>query len=484
MKQIVTVFVAAFFVSEGTYGDLRYDIAPQQTVPYSVKIAVDTPDAVVTMSGVVTFTGKSASPDGLTLLYRGGLTKSQKTKARRGFGPPGFGGPPRRGGPSGMRSPFDQPDFPGLYSSTSNTLAISRTGQVSSMQGNSQLPYLLGNLSLFFFESLPVDDAESWQDGSGISITSKSSPAFGPRFGPFAGNNEETVTGGGERVNYQITERSKKQVTIKRTYELTSPPAAGKATSYRMTGEGTWIFNQKLGVSERADHKLELEITSDNQTTKMPVTVAWHRMSEDEFTQHKEAVAKRQAELKERLAKQAAARKAAGPKPIDSFRKKHVMRQLNHKIWSAVWGQLESLNRIGPTPAVKEDMDMAMQVGILRGHSNDKVRASAEKVWAKWKGRFEELATEEQKAAVAAAVGPTEEEMNHKNPFVVEEAEDERGVRSWKTGNGKFSLQAEFVKLQGGTVVLKDEKGRTVRVPKRSLSADDQQVVDRLVKDQ
>lgn len=479
MLPLVTVLSTSMSVAGA---DLQYKIQPGQTIPYTVKVTVDAPDSTVTMAGVVTVTGKAASEDSLTLQYQGGLTKSEKTKASRGFGPPRFGGPPRRGGPSVMRSPFDQPDFPGLYSNTSNTLVISRSGQITSMKGNSQLPYLLGNLSLFFFEPLPAGDAQTWQDGSGISITSKSSPAFGPRFGPFSSGNEETVTGGGERVDYEVTETSRKLVSIKRIYSLTSPPAAGKESSYKMNGEGIWVFNQKMGVSESGDHKLHMEITRNNQTTKMPLTVSWHRMSDEEFTAHKQAVAKRQAELKERLAKQAAARKAAGPKPIDSFRKKNAMRQLTHKHWTAVWGKLESLNRIGPTPVVKEDMDMAMQVGILRGHSHEKVRASAEKVWAKWKGRFEELATEEQKAAVAAAV--SDSEMEEENPFVVEQpGDDGKGIRTWRTGSGKFTLKAEFVRVEGDTVVLKDENKRTVRVPKTSLSSDDQKLVERLSKD-
>lgn len=478
MKPTITFSLCVLALSQNAQGELRYDIKPEQVVPYKVQVTVQQPDSTVTMSGVVTITGKSASANTLTLLYQGGLNKSEKQTSRRGFGPPRFGGPPR------MRSPFSQPDFAGLFTNTKSTVVISRDGQVTSMKGNSQLPYLLGNVSLFFFERLPEGEQTSWKDGSGISITSRSSTApFGPRFGPFAGNDRETVTGGGESIDYSVLEAGSKQVKIKRTYSLTSPPADGKDKAYSMSGDGTWVFNRKLGVSESAEYKLTLEVTTNNQTTNMPVSIDWHRMKADEYAAHKEAMAKRQAELKERTAKQAAARKAAGPKPIDSFRKTNITRQLNHRIWSAVWGQLESLNRIGPTPAVKEDMDIVMQVGILRGHSHEKVRTSAEKVWAKWKDRFEELGSDEQKAAVAAAVGESTDEQMDVNPFVVEEeSADEKGMRTWSARNGKFKMEAEFVRLDGPSVVLKDEKGRTIRVPKTSLSENDQGVVDRLNK--
>ena len=125
---------------------LPYDIKPKQKVAYRVKIVVSTPSATETMQGVIVYTGTTANEQVLTVEYNGGLKKSTKSKTTsRGPGGGRFGRRP--GGPPIPRSPWDQPDFRGLVTST-NTLVITRDGTVESMRGDSQLPFLLGNLSL------------------------------------------------------------------------------------------------------------------------------------------------------------------------------------------------------------------------------------------------------------------------------------------------------------------------------------------------
>lgn len=54
-----------------------------------------------------------------------------------------------------------------------NTLVITNTGKIESMRGDSQLPYLLGNLSLMPFESLPADATKEWAEGNGLTIEDK-----------------------------------------------------------------------------------------------------------------------------------------------------------------------------------------------------------------------------------------------------------------------------------------------------------------------
>ena len=252
--------------------DLKYNIKPKQVVPYEVFITADTSSAKETLKGVIAYTGTSTEGKVLTVQYEGGLKKTSKSKSSNGGAGGmrrGFGGPPRgrfgpgRGGPPRPRSPFDKPDYRGL-TQAKNTLSISTRGEVTNMVGDSQLPYLLGNLSVLPFEALPEQERKQWEVGSGLTITSggSSNSRFGGRFGPrgpFGNSNDETrKTGGGESTKYQVQSQKGNLVRIGKTYSLSSPAKTAKETGFDMKGTGTWVFNRQLGVSESLDFKLSL----------------------------------------------------------------------------------------------------------------------------------------------------------------------------------------------------------------------------------
>lgn len=469
--------------------NLSYVIKPKQVVAYTVSITVNTPTAVETMKGVIAYTGVSAAGDVLTLSYSGGLKKSSQSKA--GSGGPGrgrFGG--RFGGPPIPRGPFSQPDFRGLATST-NRLVVTQRGVVESMQSDSQLPYLLGNLSLMPFETLPATEQEQWQDASGVTITSgsTSNSRFGSRFGPFGdGNNEKTKMGGGESSDYKITNDDGRFVTIAKTYSLTSPAAAAEETGYSMAGTGTWVFNRELGVSESMNQTLNMVLNDSNTEVKYPITVKWNRMSDEQYAAHKKKVKEDLVAMQERVEKmkQDRAEKAAKaallpPKPMNSFQKKHSMRQLNHSMWHDVKGHLFHLDVTGPSRLAKEDMDLATQVGVLRAHSHKDVRALAEKIWKKWEKSFVESASDEQQAKVAAVTNQDAvKDMVASNPFEEVTADDGKGQRTWADATGRFKIEAEFVKLEGATVTLKKKDGKLMKIPKARLCSADQKIIDKL----
>ena len=486
---------------------LRYEIKPEQVVHYKVTIVVETPGGQETMAGVIQYTGKAASSNVMTLEYQGGLKKTTKQKAQAGGSRFGgrFGGGP--GGPPIPRSPFDTPDFRGL-TQTTNTLVLNPQGEVSSMKGDSQLPYVLGNLSLLPLDALPAGDQQKWETGTGVTITSSSgNQRFGPRFGPFGSENkDETKTAGGERTDYQIKSLNGDLVNISKTYSLTSPAAGQNETGFEMKGSGTWVFNKALSISESLDMKLDLVISQDNSQVRFPMTVAFHKLSETELAEHRKQVEEQQAAMQQRLADLQA--KAAGrptkpvnPKPIERNRKKQIMTQLKHSQWAPIFGQLNALRHVGPMPVVKEDMDLMVLVGTLQAHSNKQVNGTAKAVWAKWKATFEELATEDQKAEVVAAY-PTaletasaaesgsaedstaamkdENPFEEENPFKEEPKEDLTALRTWKDSTGKFEIRAKFEKLDGDTVIMKKEDDSTVRIPRAKLSDEDRKVLDQL----
>ena len=129
------------FVNSAFGQQLEYRWKPGQKFSYDVKIVVDAVDEVVTYQGMTHYTVVTLGPDQCTVTYRGGLTESKRQRNAGGnrvsFGPRGFGGPP---------SPFSRPTFAGK-TQTSNKITITTRGEVLAMEGDSQLPYLLGNVS-------------------------------------------------------------------------------------------------------------------------------------------------------------------------------------------------------------------------------------------------------------------------------------------------------------------------------------------------
>ncbi|WP_182869237.1 SHD1 domain-containing protein [Rhodopirellula sp. JC639] len=463
--------IAFVFGANAKAEPLRYRIAPDEVVAYTVTITADTPASVDTMKGIIAFSGKRIEGETMTVEYSGGLSKAVKTKSSGG-GPRRGGFGPRRGGPPIPRGPFDRPDFRGLTQSTS-TLVLTTTGGVESMRGDSQLPFLLGNLSLLPFDALPGQETKQWQDGSGLTITSRSSnnSRFGPRFGPFANDNDESVkTGGGETASYQIQREDGDLVTIGKSYSLASPAANSKETGFEMTGNGTWVFHRELGVTESMDFKADLAIQSENTEVKIPVTVAFERMPEEEYAAHVKARQDRIAELQkqsaERRARQAAAAKEREGKPLTEQVKREVMADLNSSQWPTIANRLRRMKGYKPHP---DDFDIAMRVKELQSHKVIGVSMAAKNLW---KGIEPVIDSANQPAS------PTDTS----NPFATseEKMEDARGMRQWSDNTGSFQIEAQFVHVDGATVVLKRADGKELRVPIARLSTADQAVVKSL----
>ncbi len=147
-----------------TAQELRYRWQPNQKFSYNVTVTVDEDDKTTTYAGTIHYEVNSAHVEQSTLTYRGGLHETAIPKPNRqpsgGFGPPGFGGPfgPRFGGPMG---PFSRPTFAGKVQTT-NRITLTGTGRVLAMEGESHLPFLLGNVSLMPFEILPKDNQRDW----------------------------------------------------------------------------------------------------------------------------------------------------------------------------------------------------------------------------------------------------------------------------------------------------------------------------------
>jgi hypothetical protein len=482
MKIFVSCLMSAVLCSTPLVAQepLRYQIKPDQVVPYSVKIDAETPAGMETLSGIIAIKGRELQADAITVEYSGGLSKTVKAKGGsggrgpRGFGPGGFGRP----GGGIPRSPFDRPDFRGLTNTTSE-MVVTPTGGVKTMRGDSQLPYLLGNLSLFPFDLLPEGNTTEWADGNGLTITTRSDSdsRFGPRFGPFAGNdNDETVkTGGSESANYRIVSTNGDLVSIAKTYKMTSPSAGGDDPGFNSEGSGTWVFNKAEGVSESMDFKTQLTVAMTNAEVRIPVSVNWKRIPVPEYEAHikerQEKLAALQAEAKARGEKAAKEAKEKEGKQLPAKVKREILDDLNSKDWVTISRRLDTMKGYVPHP---KDFDIAARVKELTSHKVLSVTFSAKEVWKK----MEPVIAAADEAAAA-------ELSSEDNPFATDEekmAADPRDVREWSDSSGSFKVEASFVRLEDKTAVLKRKDGKEVKVPLSRLSPEDRELAESFAK--
>ncbi len=196
------------------------------------------------------------------------------------------------------------------------------------MTGDSQLPFVLGNLALMPFEPLPETEQDRWQVGNGLTITeqSSSSSRFGPRFGPFADTAEEKVTSGvHETSRYVIQSANRDLVTISKNYSLSSPAATSDDSALEMNGAGTWVFNRAEGVSQSMEFKATLKFEVDNATVDFPFTISWQLMPDEEYAAFLQERASRMAEVQQQAQargdRDAAAAKERAGKPLDAKEK-------------------------------------------------------------------------------------------------------------------------------------------------------------------
>jgi len=467
---VMALSVIAFFgTATGlSAAELRYNIAPKQVIPYKVDIVATTPSSKDTMTGTIAFTGKQAGDAQFTVSYVGSL--SRRTTQSRSSGRPGRGGFGGFRGPSGPPMPgfFGRGVTLGGLTRMTNELVVGRQGQIRKLTGQSQLPYLIGNLSILPFEALPKGDQKEWEVGTGISITEEDdSPFFG---GPFRGS-QTVKTGGSESATYKIVKDDGKLVTIATTYHLVSPAAKKNGQAIKIDGTGTLIFDREQGVPESHNMKRTVAVTEDGSTVTIPMTVVYKRVPlEDYQTQEKERqerIAKAQKDHAERTAKANAAAKAAEGRKLDADKKKQILADLNSSQWPKIANRLRSMSRFVPHP---DDFDIAMRVKELQTHKVLSVYKPARDLWIKLDPIVE---AGKKDMAVATTAGD--------NPFATadeKKTEAARSMREWTSG--EFKVEAVFVKFDGTKIVLKRKDGKELSVPIDLLSPADQKIAETL----
>lgn len=372
---------------------LRYQGQPKATYAYEVTIKADKSDEIETLQGTISFTVESTGAERLQLTYQGGLprkTERKTTGTPRGLGPPfGFGPPLRPLGPPGFgRSgigPFSSDPYTGTRPGT-NRLVLTPLGSAVSLEGDSQLPFLLGNASLLIFEPLPENPQASWEVDSGVAIREGGDhPPGPPFFSPFHRNRPGRTTAGSAWAGYQIESIEGPFVQVKKSYRLHSPAADADDWEANIDGTGTWTFNRNLGMPESLDFQHQLVVRQRNTTVTIPVSIKYRRLSAEEW-------GKLQAEAKQRqeqLQKQLAESKAKAEAPLETAEKQQALAQLSSDNIAQLLSTLRQLQQKSPK---EPDREIIAALEPLLAHSNRTVKDAAEKALAKWSPEFRQKA--------------------------------------------------------------------------------------------
>lgn len=438
---------------------LEYAIKPDQVVAYRVTIEADTPTEEDAMTGLIGFTGQPSQAGQSVLDYRGGLERTKKGKrvtiprrvARNAI--------VRVVSPTSLFENGLQLD--GLSQRT-NKLTLGRGGQVSSLVGQSKLPYLLGNLSVLPFEPLPPGDEQKWQFNNGWLIAGSEQVAF-PR-GPLSSQETEARKDGAETADYSIERDDGKLVTIRKIYRL-STPAIGPGFALDITGAGMFVFNRELGAPESLEYKEEISFSRGDASSTASVSVVWKRVAKEEYeadVQAREAkLAADRAEAEKKAAAARAERERELALPLDARTKRQTLADLRSDNWARILPRLHELRARTPHP---DDVDVAIAIRDLQNHSSPGVRSTAKQLWEKWSVLVEPSgkANSDDVSKAAGAV--------------------DRAMRTWTDVTGTFHVEATFVRSDGDNVVLKTADGREISVPILRLSEADQAYVKDLSK--
>lgn len=359
---------------------LAYRWETDREVAYEVVITADEAESNEELKGVVYYQPTSVDADVAKLSFRGGLAKLTKPKPearprgiRPPFGPRGFGAP---------FDPFQRSPFTGLGHAT-NEITLTPQGEVQSMKGNSQLPHLLGNLSLLVFESLPKEARAEWTVKNGITISQGGGRQSGPPFfrpSPFDRQSEESSTAGSESTDYKIVESAGDKVVVSKTYKLTSPPNAD-GESHEITGSGKWTFNTAVGLPETLDFKQDVTSKTGNVTVTVPLTIKYRRLTDDELAKLKEETDRRLAEMQAKAAEE----KAKAEAPLEPGEKQALLADLAGNDQAKLRAALMQLEKKSPQ---ETDAEIVAALRPLLAGDNRSLASLAERALSKWSPDF------------------------------------------------------------------------------------------------
>lgn len=265
-------------------GPLQYRWETGKSYAYSFHIEADEGETVETFTGTPSYVVRFAGANEIDITFNGRLMQSHKYKQGQRLP---FGRPPR------MRSPYSS--FGGVGISgpggSEHVLHLSERGQMQTVDGQSQLPYVLGNLSQLAIVPFPDDARGEWVETHNTTITLK--PHDDDRFpfprlpfGPFADRDDGERLEAHERIEYKrdelVQDKSGNTIVIRKKYDLKTTQSIDDKPRVELTGEAQITFDLVLGLPRSLTARFKLVQNTENTSHRIPITITAKLLSEEE----------------------------------------------------------------------------------------------------------------------------------------------------------------------------------------------------------
>ncbi|HEX6983908.1 MAG TPA: HEAT repeat domain-containing protein, partial [Planctomycetaceae bacterium] len=256
-------------------------------------VEIDDGDVIHTLSGAPTYTVQSVKDGNAVLRFGGALSERSKAKDPNTILLPG---PPR--------SPFS--GFAGLGGGFSRgvSLTLNGRGEIVKAEGDSQLPYLLGNLHEMALVPLPAKPQDRWKTQTDTQVTVVSSlfptPPVPRGFRPpgLIGPTTEETLNASETTSYAV---DGKTGGVKRTYKLATKEEVNGKPRVELTSQGTVAFAKDGFLPERIEWQGRLVLRKDGEEGTRPIKVTIRRLSEQELAERAKQAEVAKAEAAQKL---------------------------------------------------------------------------------------------------------------------------------------------------------------------------------------
>lgn len=252
---------------------LHYAWKPGQSFVYRATLAIDEGGFTRNLKGDITYKVHATTDDGLELKVTGGVVPGEDSSPNLvvlGRGPH-------------ARLHISKGPAPKEYE---GILVVDPQGQVVRIDGNRQLPALLGEQASLILEPLSASPKASWSAGgeTGVSVVVTihglqrffAHPPMDSKIQVFEG------TDATEKVTYTVDSADEKLVTVAKHYELTTSSLINGKPRIEATGNGHWKFDVQRGVPSSMDYTLRITTRERNSTEETPVRLSYRLLSEDE----------------------------------------------------------------------------------------------------------------------------------------------------------------------------------------------------------
>lgn len=532
----LVALLLTLLVAKASHGQLlRYDLKQGQSASYEYDIQVDHATSIMKLSGIVRYQVTLANDQHVRLLFEGGLRESSNPHPQRA---PDVGIPLSR--TNVVPAFFNRTNFPGK-SHTRSPINLTRTGQVLTLDASSQLPYLLGNLSLIPFEVLPETDKKNWRTDSGVSISEGSNAtrnlprAFGPAF-----PSSDRLQIASEVTSYNILGTEAGVVCVEKTYDLKTPET-GDREVLTLNGKGQWNFDTTDNLPLSSDMQYQLSIKDGNTTTTIPIKLKFTKLSKERLVAIQEEAKANQERMEKMFAEQKAIAAApivgeeldklisdiesndkhkiiiatsklihkemsqADPRLVEAIRKLTTSDEAIASLADNILRKIDPVHKINKlyeesgyveSTELSVDGNTELFVGqIIQIAENGQVWYPAEitellsdgKVATRYRGwgkRRAIVSRNQMQLAPKEVVQP--KRVDKKSPASstpspnANASLNANAVRTWSDSSGTFKVEASYLGLIEDKIVLKTADGREIQVPISRLSLADKKFIDQL----